>query len=82
MKFVVITVLFLLVLLAISFTVTQLLAFNARRRLPAEGRSARSSSFSFFPLFVFRGVYVCARCRRRSTWRSRLCAWRLSSRAR
>ena len=38
MKFVVITVLFLLVLLALSFIVTQLLAFYARRKLPAEGQ--------------------------------------------
>ena len=38
MKFLVITVLFLLVLLALSFFVTQLLAFNARQKLPAEGR--------------------------------------------
>ena len=33
-----ITVLFLLVILALSFIVTQLLAFYARRKLPAEGR--------------------------------------------
>lgn len=38
MKFVVITTLLLLVLLTLSFILTQLLAFNARRKLPAEGR--------------------------------------------
>ena len=38
MKFVVITTLFILLLLTISFVLTQLLAFGARRKLPAEGQ--------------------------------------------
>jgi hypothetical protein len=49
---------------------------------PAGYRRGRCASFVFCPPSAFRGACVCAKCRRRSIWRERFCAWRRRFRGR
>ena len=49
---------------------------------PGGYRRGRSVSFVFCLPSVFRGACVCAKCRRRSTWRARSCEWRRRFRGR
>src|SRR5439155_6110875 len=46
-----------------------------RGRLPAGCPPARRASCGACLLFAFRGVFVCGKCRRRSTWREHSCEW-------